>query len=217
LDDFLHQFKLLRRMGPRENVLGMLPGMDRFKDSSIDEKQLRRVEAIILSMTRSERARPDLLNARRRQRVARGSGSTVTEVNNLLLRFNQMPKMMKKAGQNEEIHGPGPPGGHTRPGRTRPTARAAPFNSQNFENRHGSGNPTQARRRSQHPYYKIVVAGPAQAADGKFIEIIGTYDPKKKGDNFTLQLGGPTTGRCRGSPWQTVGNIITKARKKVAP
>ena len=59
----------LRRMGPLENVLGMLPGMDRFKDSSIDEKQLRRVEAIILSMTRSERARPDLLNARRRQRV----------------------------------------------------------------------------------------------------------------------------------------------------
>jgi signal recognition particle subunit SRP54 len=103
LDDFLHQFKLLRRMGPLENVLGMLPGMDRFKDSSIDEKQLRRVEAIILSMTRSERARPDLLNARRRQRVARGSGSTVTEVNNLLLRFNQMRKMMKKAGQMKKF------------------------------------------------------------------------------------------------------------------
>ena len=90
-------------MGPLENVLGMLPGMDRFKDSSIDEKQLRRVEAIILSMTRSERARPDLLNARRRQRVARGSGSTVTEVNNLLLRFNQMRKMMKKAGQMKKF------------------------------------------------------------------------------------------------------------------
>src|SRR6476659_8539737 len=103
LNDFLHQFKLLRRMGPLENVLGMLPGMDRFKDSSIDEKQLRRVEAIILSMTRSERARPDLLNARRRQRVARGSGSTVTEVNNLLLRFNQMRKMMKKAGQMKKF------------------------------------------------------------------------------------------------------------------
>jgi signal recognition particle subunit SRP54 len=103
LDDFLHQFKLLRRMGPLENVLGMIPGMDKLKDSSIDEKQLKRVEAIILSMTPKERARPDILNARRRQRVARGSGSTVTEVNNLLLRFNQMRKMMKKAGQMKKL------------------------------------------------------------------------------------------------------------------
>jgi signal recognition particle subunit SRP54 len=103
LNDFLHQFKLLRRMGPLENVLGMLPGMDKLKSSSVDEKQLKRVEAIILSMTPKERARPDILNARRRQRVARGSGSTVTEVNNLLLRFNQMRKMMRKAGQMKKL------------------------------------------------------------------------------------------------------------------
>ena len=103
LNDFLHQFKLLRRMGPLENVLGMLPGMDKLKDSSIDERQLKRVEAIVLSMTPKERARPDILNARRRQRVARGSGSTVSEVNNLLLRFNQMRKMMKKAGQMKKL------------------------------------------------------------------------------------------------------------------
>jgi signal recognition particle subunit SRP54 len=103
LDDFLHQFKLLRRMGPIENVLGMLPGLDKLKNSSVDEKQLKRVEAIILSMTPEERARPDILNARRRQRVARGSGSTVTEVNSLLLRFNQMRKMMRKAGQMKKL------------------------------------------------------------------------------------------------------------------
>jgi signal recognition particle subunit SRP54 len=95
LDDFLQQFKMLKRMGPLQNVLGMIPGMDKLKDSSIDEGQLKRVEAIILSMTPAERARPDSLNARRRQRVARGSGTTVTEVNNLLLRFGQMKKMMK--------------------------------------------------------------------------------------------------------------------------
>ena len=103
LDDFLQQFKILRRMGPLENVLGMIPGMDKLKNSSIDEGQLKRVEAIILSMTPQERARPDLLNARRRQRVARGSGSSVTEVNNLLLRFSQMRKMMKKAGQMKKL------------------------------------------------------------------------------------------------------------------
>lgn len=103
LEDFLQQFKMLKRMGPLENLLGMIPGMDKIKNSSIDEKQLKRVEAIILSMTPQERAHPDVLNARRRQRVARGSGTTVSEVNNLLLRFNQMRKMMKKAGQMKKL------------------------------------------------------------------------------------------------------------------
>ncbi len=98
LADFLAQLKMVRRMGPLENLLGMIPGMNKLPNSSIDEKQLKRVEAIILSMTPSERTRPDILNARRRQRVARGSGSTVAEVNDLILRFNQMRKMMKKMG-----------------------------------------------------------------------------------------------------------------------
>lgn len=103
LEDFLQQFKMLKRMGPLENILGMIPGMDKLKDSSIDEKQLKRVEAIILSMTPQERKRPDILNARRRQRVARGSGTTVTEINNLILRFSQMRKMMKNTGQMKKL------------------------------------------------------------------------------------------------------------------
>ena len=107
LEDFLAQFKMLRKMGPLENVLAMIPGMDKLPTSSIDEKQMKRVEAIILSMTPGERARPDSLNARRRQRVARGSGTTVTEVNDLLLRFNQMRKMMKKMGNLKKLMGGG--------------------------------------------------------------------------------------------------------------
>ncbi len=103
LDDFLQQFKMIKRMGPLQNILGMIPGMDKLKDSSIDEGQLKRVEAIILSMTPAERTRPEILNARRRQRVARGSGTSVTEINNLLLRFSQMKKMMKKAGSMKKI------------------------------------------------------------------------------------------------------------------
>lgn len=103
LEDFLQQFRMLKRMGPLENILGMIPGMDKMRDSSIDEGQLKRVEAIILSMTPQERAKPDILNARRRQRVARGSGTTVTEVNNLLLRFSQMRKMMKNMGQMKKM------------------------------------------------------------------------------------------------------------------
>jgi signal recognition particle subunit SRP54 len=96
-NDFLAQFTMLRRMGPLENVLGMLPGVSNVPGLSIDEKQLKRTEAIVLSMTSEERTRPEILNARRRQRIARGSGSTVTEVNDLVRRFDQRKKVMKNA------------------------------------------------------------------------------------------------------------------------
>jgi signal recognition particle subunit SRP54 len=103
-NDFLAQFKMMRRMGPLENILGMLPGMSNVsRDGGIDEKQLKRTEAIVLSMTKEERTRPDILNARRRQRIARGSGCTVTEVNDLLRRFDQMRKMMKSAGKMKKM------------------------------------------------------------------------------------------------------------------
>ena len=102
-NDFLAQFKMMRRMGPLENILGMLPGMSNVQSLSIDEKQLKRTEAIVLSMTKEERTRPDILNARRRQRIARGSGSTVTEVNDLLRRFDQMRKLMKNAGKMKKM------------------------------------------------------------------------------------------------------------------
>jgi signal recognition particle subunit SRP54 len=103
LNDFLAQFKMMRKLGPLENILGMLPGVSSLKGFSVDEKQLKRVEAIVLSMTLDERTRPDMLNARRRQRIARGSGTSVTEVNDLLQRFNQMRKLMKNAGKFKKM------------------------------------------------------------------------------------------------------------------
>ena len=102
-NDFLAQFKMMRKMGPLENILGMLPGMGNVSGLSVDEKQIKRTEAIVLSMTSEERTRPDILNARRRQRIARGSGCTVTEVNDLLRRFGQMRKMMKSAGKMKKM------------------------------------------------------------------------------------------------------------------
>jgi signal recognition particle subunit SRP54 len=102
-NDFLAQFKMMRKMGPLENILGMLPGMSNVQGFSVDEKQLKRTEAIVLSMTSEERTRPDILNARRRQRIARGSGNTVTEVNDLLRRFSQMRKMMKSTGKMKKM------------------------------------------------------------------------------------------------------------------
>ena len=102
-NDFLAQFKMMRKMGPLENILGMLPGMSNVQGLSVDEKQLKRTEAIVLSMTSEERTHPGILNARRRQRIARGSGNTVTEVNELLRRFGQMRKMMKSAGKMKKM------------------------------------------------------------------------------------------------------------------
>jgi signal recognition particle subunit SRP54 len=102
-NDFLAQFKMMRKMGPLENILGMIPGMSNVQGLSVDEKQIKRTEAIVLSMTNEERTRPDILNAKRRQRIARGSGSSVTEVNDLLQRFNQMRKMMKNAGKMKKM------------------------------------------------------------------------------------------------------------------
>ncbi len=102
-NDFLAQFRMMKKMGPLENILGMLPGMGNVQGLSVDEKQLKRTEAIVLSMTSEERTRPDILNARRRQRIARGSGTTVTQVNDLLRRFDQMRKMMKSTGKMKKM------------------------------------------------------------------------------------------------------------------
>jgi signal recognition particle subunit SRP54 len=96
LQDFLDQIKMMRKLGPLQNLLGMVPGMPKVPDSVDSEKSLRRVEALIRSMTPGERSRPQILNARRRQRIARGSGASVTELNELLHRFEEMKKMMQR-------------------------------------------------------------------------------------------------------------------------
>jgi len=88
-------------MGPLRNVLGMLPGINAaaLKNANLDEKRVKHVEAIVLSMTPKERRNPDVLNGPRKIRVAKGSGRTVQEVNSLLTQFKQMQKMMKSAGK----------------------------------------------------------------------------------------------------------------------
>ncbi len=99
LEDFLGQLQQLKKLGPLENLLGMLPGMGKMPDLSLGDSQLKRVEAIVQSMTREERRRPEILNASRRTRIARGSGTSVAEVNDLLKQFNQMKRMMKDMGK----------------------------------------------------------------------------------------------------------------------
>jgi len=97
LEDFLSQLNQIKKMGPLENLLKLLPGAKKMglNNVSIDPKQMSRIEAIILSMTPEERKNPDILKASRKQRIAKGSGTSVTDVNNLLNRFEEMKKMMK--------------------------------------------------------------------------------------------------------------------------
>ncbi len=104
LQDFLDQMRQIKKLGPLQNLLGMMPGMGNVPDSALDEQSMKRTEAIVLSMTPKERRRPEILNASRRKRIAAGSGVEVMEVNELLRRFRQMKKMMTKVfkGGNPE-------------------------------------------------------------------------------------------------------------------
>ena len=110
-DDFLQSSRMMRKMGPLQGVLSMIPGLGKqMKDVDVDEAELDRAEAIILSMTPSERRRPDLIDGSRRQRIAQGSGTTVQQVNQLLNARKQMVKMMKQLGKGKMPALPGMPG-----------------------------------------------------------------------------------------------------------
>ena len=105
LDDFLQQMKQVRKMGPLTNVLGMLPGMGgamkQLRGAKMDDAELDRMEAIILSMTPAERARPEMINGSRRKRIANGSGTTVQAVNQLVKQFGQMRKVMAQLARGK--------------------------------------------------------------------------------------------------------------------
>ncbi len=111
LNDFLVAMKQMQKLGPLENLLKLLPGVNSamLKTAKIDPKRMKHIEAIVLSMTNEERRRPELMNGSRRLRVAKGSGRSVQEVNKLLEQFREMQKMMKK------MAGGGGPGGGGRP------------------------------------------------------------------------------------------------------
>src|SRR3982751_3665009 len=110
LEDFRDQLKTIRKMGPLEQIMGMLPGMGNLKalsEQKPDEGQISRVEAIINSMTPDERRKQQIINGSRRKRIARGSGTSVEEVNRLLKQFVQMQKMLKQLGGMAGVTGGG--------------------------------------------------------------------------------------------------------------
>jgi signal recognition particle subunit SRP54 len=146
LDDFLSQLQQIKKMGSLSGMLKMLPGAGAMKDQieNVDEGDLVRTEAIIQSMTPRERVTPKVLNGSRRLRIAQGSGTTVTEVNQLVVRFDQAAKMMKTVAKGgiPQIPGMGPiargGGSSKKKGKKKPSSR--------------SGNPaTRAREASGAP------------------------------------------------------------------
>jgi signal recognition particle subunit SRP54 len=135
LEDFLDQLLAIRRMGPIGNLLGMLPGMGQLREQleQVDDRDLDRVMAIIRSMTPEERANPKILQASRKARVARGAGVTVTEINQLLDRFEQARKMMKQMA-----------GGLGLPGMGRAAKAVKGSKGKRGKNKARSGNPRTA-------------------------------------------------------------------------
>jgi signal recognition particle subunit SRP54 len=110
LDDFLEQMQQVKKMGPIQNLVSMLPGIPKeLKNAEIDEKEIGRIEAIIRSMTPEERREPQIMNGSRRLRVAQGSGTTTNEVNQLLKQFKDMQKMMRMFGKGGGGGGKGRP------------------------------------------------------------------------------------------------------------
>ena len=109
LEDFLVQLRQLKKMGNLEQILGMMPGVNAsaLKDANIDEKQTAKTEAIVLSMTPKERMDPSVIGGSRRRRIAKGSGTTVEDVNRLLKQFDQMKKLMKQFSGKRGMRIPG--------------------------------------------------------------------------------------------------------------
>ncbi|UNX55888.1 signal recognition particle protein [Georgenia sp. TF02-10] len=164
LADFLAQLAQVRKMGSMKKMLGMLPGMGQMREQleSFDEREVDRVEAIVHSMTPAERANPKILNGSRRQRIARGSGTTVADVNGLVERFEQAKTMMRqmaRGGGRGGVPGMGmmPGGGKKSKGRMAPPPKAK---------KGKSGNPAKRRQQELQAAQRASAPAPAGSAFG---------------------------------------------------
>ena len=149
LEDFLDQMLTVRKMGSLGKLMGMLPGMGEMKNAleQVDDRDLDRAAAIIQSMTPAERQDPKILNASRRQRIASGSGQTVTEVNNLVNRFAEAQKMMKSMGKGGMPGIPGMPGMGGKKSKGKMAKQAKPAKGKKGR----SGNPAKRAQQANEP------------------------------------------------------------------
>jgi signal recognition particle subunit SRP54 len=161
LDDFLQQMQQLKKMGSLSKIMGMLPGMGQFREQleNFDEREVDRVEAIIRSMTPAERATPKIIDGSRRARIAKGSGTQVSDVNGLVDRFFEARKMMMSMARGGGMPGiPGMPGLPGMGGGKRAKTKQA---AKKGKARRGSGNP--AKRAAEQ---RAAAERPADGAAG---------------------------------------------------
>ena len=104
--DYKDQISQIKKLGPLSNIMSMVPGFSKIKNIDLDENQFKWTEAIINSMTKQEREKPDIINASRRKRIALGSGRTIQDVNRLMKQFNQMKIMIKKMKNKKNMNLP---------------------------------------------------------------------------------------------------------------
>ena len=168
LEDFLQQMQQLRKLGSMSKIMGMLPGMGQFRQQleNFDEREIDRIEAIIRSMTPAERDNPKMIDGSRRQRIAKGSGRTVTDVNQLVDRFFEARKMMTQMARGGGIPGmpgmPGMPGAGGR-GKQKPQPKKG-------KGAKRSGNPAKAAQQAAAEREKAASANPFGNPDGQDLD-----------------------------------------------
>ncbi len=177
LDDFLEQMQQVRKMGSLTKMLGMLPGMGQFRDQleNFDEREIDRIQAIIQSMTPTERANPKMIDGSRRSRIAKGAGRTVADVNQLVDRFFEARKMMQQMARGGMPGLPGSPGMALG---KRSKARQAP-QSKKGKGARRSGNPAKAAQQAQRPDQEAAAAG---SAFGLPADLPEDFDPSQLPD-----------------------------------
>jgi signal recognition particle subunit SRP54 len=158
LDDFLQQMQQVRKLGSMQKIMGILPGMGQFREQleNFDEREIDRIQAIIHSMTPTERANPKIIDGSRRARIARGSGRQVSDVNNLVDRFFEARKMMTAFASGKM---PGTPGMEGLPGFAAAAGRRKGAKNKPAKGRRVSGNPAKAAAQEKARQEKTAAAG----------------------------------------------------------
>jgi signal recognition particle subunit SRP54 len=210
LEDFLKQLKTVRRMGPLQSIMGMIPGLagNQLANMKVDERELDRVEAIILSMTPEERRRPELIKGSRRLRIAKGSGTNVQAVNQLVKQFDQMRKLMRQIGRGKMPDiGALMRGG--RGGLAPATLSRRLFQALREEL------PLAVRLRltrvggKKDPIWRVVVADQRSPRDGRFIENVGQYNPQTDPSTINLDEDRVRAWLAKGAqPTETVRKLL---------
>ena len=186
LADFRDQMKQLRKLGPLESILGMMPQMGPLKDLKnvkVDEKEITRIVAIVDSMTAKERANHMIINGARRRRIAKGSGTSVQEVNNLLKQYAQTRKMMKSITGGGRLSGQAPGQVQTAHG-FRTIVFGKLLSTIDLIWNEGVNGMLMIRLArfgaKKKPAYRVVVIDKERARDSRSVEVVGTYSPVAK-------------------------------------